>query len=374
MTELLDVFEDAGVDRATVSFLVEALQNAEQPDWGPILEPFLPPERALDVLSACPRVLERTVAVLEAEAEAAAAEAAKPPPNAESHFLDSFVLGAAGQESEAESHAPSHAMPGVLAWACGRCLGLCARLCRRARALAELEQVWAPRTARVCRVWGLALPKGGSWREHYFTALRPRSDVIYVGECRYVHYIRPGASMETKLINKSYHWVDYRRYVRLLPPDAHDGALFALVLRDACPFTAGADALLGVNPRTHVNSYQDDALASEHRGKHMQAQATHAQLRGRVAVGTYTFEGSCVQIRFSTQGDHYCLTLDLSHGAWSFCGRLEWREYAMVSRQGERVPFDLGRSKYGGGDPADHEKDHFPAMEIRNCRQLEHFA
>lgn len=61
---ILDVFEDAGLDLETRSFLVEALLNADDTDWLDILEPFLPPSHVLSAVEAA----KRTVLV-EAEKE-----------------------------------------------------------------------------------------------------------------------------------------------------------------------------------------------------------------------------------------------------------------------------------------------------------------
>mmetsp|Transcript_685 Transcript_685/g.1692 ORF Transcript_685/g.1692 Transcript_685/m.1692 type:complete len:372 (-) Transcript_685:115-1230(-) len=369
MSLLLDAFEDAGVDRETVAFLVEALQNAEPDDWSAIVEPFLPSDPVVAVLNAEPDVLERTVRALEREAEEAAAEAAKPPPNADSLFLDIFVCGHEhiGEESPCSS---SEALPGALAWIDASVLARCHRLCRRAQDLVTLPHVWEPRVRATCALWSLPLPEepAQGWRSLFFELLRPRCDGIYVGECRYVHHIRPGASWDAKLCTKSYHWVDYRRYLRLLPPDPVDGALRALVLRDVCPFTAAVSALLSVDPKTHVNSLQPET--SLEKRAHVSNQA---HLQNIVAAGTYTWEADRVEVRFANGGDRYRMVFQLMDGHdMRFSGRLEWAQYNMISKHEEEVPFDLGRSRYGGGEAADSQKDHFPPLLVRQCPQLKH--
>merc|ERR1712003_215911 len=63
------------------------------------------------------------------------------------------------------------------------------------------------------------------------------------------------------------------------------------------------------------------------------------------------------------------------HGGDDRCSeRLEWVQYAKTKQNGEVIPFDLGRSRYGGGEPADYEKDHFPTHVLKHCRALEHFC
>lgn len=41
MSELLDAFDDAGVDVETKQFLIEALHHAEEAQWSDVLEPFV---------------------------------------------------------------------------------------------------------------------------------------------------------------------------------------------------------------------------------------------------------------------------------------------------------------------------------------------
>mmetsp|Transcript_54022 Transcript_54022/g.94229 ORF Transcript_54022/g.94229 Transcript_54022/m.94229 type:complete len:393 (-) Transcript_54022:79-1257(-) len=390
MTELLDVFDDEAVDRETVSFLVEALDNAESSEWADLLEPFLPPARALAVLSSSPGVLERTREALEKEAAEAAAEAAKPPPNSDSELLDSFVLAPSEKKDDQPDKDASlskgpiaieQSFAGLLGFATVSGLMKCSYLCRRACSLVMADAVWEPRVRALCKTWQLECPDdasedAGSWRRRFLGILRPRCDGIYVGECRYVHRVRPGTSIEAKLMNKSSFWIEYRRYVRLLPPVANEktnGVEFrALVLRDPCTIPVAEEAFLTLDTRTHVNSLEH----KKEQGQIAQARVggdSKAILRDRVCMGTYTWAGSMVEVRYGIGEDTYKISLELMHGGEQSCsGRLEWREYSKTSDSEEALPFHLGRSKWGGAEPENHEKDHFPAMLIKPSKRLEH--
>jgi len=58
---LLDTFKENGIDHETISFLVEALSNADTCDWHAILEPFVHPSPVLSVIEQNPGILEHTV-------------------------------------------------------------------------------------------------------------------------------------------------------------------------------------------------------------------------------------------------------------------------------------------------------------------------
>mmetsp|Transcript_4763 Transcript_4763/g.8165 ORF Transcript_4763/g.8165 Transcript_4763/m.8165 type:complete len:386 (-) Transcript_4763:273-1430(-) len=382
MANLVDVLQDGGADLETVDFILQALQEAEQSDWGPILEGFVDPTEALKVLAEDPACIGKAFSTLRRIHEEAQQEANKPPPNSDSRFLDVFILGLIGAEAVAQPGRAHEDLPGLLGSVTTHSLARCARLCRRARDLIAIEGVWEPRLGACCHRWGLAVPEVVSgWRDTFFEVLRPRCDAIYVGECRYVHNIRPGASMEARLVKRSYHWVEYRRYVRFLPPDVN-GVRRAMVLRDTCPFDLAAEALTTLDPLTHVNASQPEQLG-EKSSINNTGQATVPQLQGRIAVGTYTWSGTKVEIEFFTLKETYYIVLELMHGGeGSLAARLEWQEYSQTQGSApavvasgqvpERLCFNLGRSQYGGGYAADSEKDHFPPMLARQHRRLEH--
>jgi len=278
-----------------------------------------------------------------------------------SNFLQSMIFGVSGKDS--------CALGGILSCIDLHGLARCSMLCNRGRELVSIEQVWKPRVAKLCTLWKLPVPsaaRGGLWRQSFFQPLRPRCDGLYVGECRYVHYIRPGASTDKKVVNKSYHWVEYRRFVRFLPPDPADGACFALVLRDACGFRTAVDVLTNIDPRAHSKACcsAQDSLDT-----------WNTDVKLRVMGGTYILNGSRIEIRCAQYGKQYLLALELGHGGDRyFSDRLIWKEYLMVNNNSEIIPFNLGRSSRGDGEPANFEKDHFAAMLLRPCRPLEWLA
>jgi len=287
-----------------------------------------------------------------------------------------------GREDAASS---SELLPGAFSFADVYALARCQRLCKRARDLVSVPHVWEPRLRAVCAAWSLPCPtaraggalvgeeldKGASWRDLFFELRRPRCDGIYVGQCRYVSRIPPGATMQANIFTKGYQWVEYQRYLRLLPPDPADGGILrALVLRDVCPFKAAVAALASMDPRAHVN-----CLAPEKSLEHRTHVSTQEKIETHVAAGTYTWVGDQVEVRFENCGDNYHLVFELGDGHpedMRFSGHLEWSSYSMLNKRGEDVPFGLGRSRYGGGDPEDCEKDHFPPLCLRQCRQLEY--
>jgi len=273
------------------------------------------------------------------------------------NFLQSMIFGVSGTEK--------CALGGVLSCIDLHCLARCSMLCNRARELVAIEQVWKPRVAKICTLWKLPAPSAarkGLWRQSFFEPLRPRCDGLYVGRCRYVHFIRPGTSMEKKSLNRSYHWVEYHRFVRFLPPDPVDGACFALVLRDSCCFGTALDVLANIDARSHSKTCATQGPVD--------TWSTDVKLR--VMGGTYILNGSRVEIRCAQYGKQYLLVLELGHGSdRNFSSRLVWKDYVMVSHNSEIIPFNLGRSTKGDGEPANYEKDHFPAMQLRPCPSLE---
>lgn len=386
MTQLVALFDEEGLDRETQVFLCEALSNAEADDYAGMLEGFIPPpadggdSKALALVLAQPHLVEEAAAYLqkelEAEAAAAAAEAAKPPPNSDSMLLAAFILG---WKEGGENAGDGRWLPGVLAWVDPHSLARLSRLCPRAAPMVRAECTWQPRVRRMYEMqcWDPAeLRAEESWRAYFFSKLRPRFDGIYVGECRYVHYIRPGSSMDAKLATKSFHWVDYRRFVRLLPP-AEDGERFALVLRDTCSFKAAEEVMLDTDPRTHENIYEHDGPSGQHRGPGVQATTSRDKLRERVSVGRWSYTaGPALHIDYEISCNQYALALELDHGAgFRFSGKLAWKDYSMTDnkRGGEVIPYNLGRKHAYGfwyEEPADHEKDHFPSMLFRASKPL----
>mmetsp|Transcript_92156 Transcript_92156/g.298081 ORF Transcript_92156/g.298081 Transcript_92156/m.298081 type:complete len:302 (-) Transcript_92156:8-913(-) len=290
------------------------------------------------------------------------------PPNADSRLLDVFILGVTPGCPEGVGRGSTRAaLPGLLGCVDTHSLTRCSRLCRRARELVGVEHVWEPRVRAACKLWGLATPKVECWREQFFNLDRPRCDGIYLGECTYIHRIRPGASMEAKLMNRTFHWVEYRRYIRLLPPDPQNGTRCAFVLRDVCPFEVAAELLAGLEPRARVVGVESEQHAPEHR-------STTSLLRSRVAAGTWEQEGSRIQIRVTSGRDTLSLALDLRNGSYrGFSGRLDWLDYYMTDEHEQVTRFNLGRSPHGDGEPSNREKDHYPSLFIRPCPSLEHF-
>lgn len=387
MSQLVDAFDDEGLDRETQVFLCEALSNAEVEEYEDILEGFIPPpscggqSKALALVMAQPGLIERTAAWLqkeiEAEAAAAAAEAAKPPPNWDSMLLETLILG---WQEDGGNSCQGHVLPGVASWVDAYSLAQLARICRRAARMVAAESVWEPRVRRMYQMQGwdpATVNCQDGWRAYFFSKIRPRFDGIYVGECRYVHYIRPGSSMDAKLASKSYHWVDYRRFVRLLPPAAEDGVRFALVMRDTCSFRAAEQAMDDVDPRTHENVYEHDGPSGQHRSLASQNVATRARLKDRVSVGMWSYTSDrALQIKYSIGSHQYALSLELDDGAeCRFSGKLAWKDYHMTDQLGERTPFNLGRKQSFGfwfDEPLDPEKDHFPPMLVRASSALAH--
>mmetsp|Transcript_58998 Transcript_58998/g.125086 ORF Transcript_58998/g.125086 Transcript_58998/m.125086 type:complete len:321 (-) Transcript_58998:161-1123(-) len=284
------------------------------------------------------------------------------PPNLHSRFLDIFVLGLT--LTNVGNGSTTSLFPGLLGWLDAANLCRAARLCRRSRELVLVEHNWEPRVRATCGRWQLPIPKKGTWRHNFFKLLRPRCDGIYVGECRYVHRIRLGTSLEAKS-TRPFHWVDYRRYIRLLPPD-ENGTKFAFVLRDVCNFDVAAELLSKMDPTRQLMALAKEKLTAESR-------SSQAHLWARVAVGTWERCDANIEIRARCSDDQLYLTLKLSHGSdQRFSGRLDWAEYRMVDQEGDVTTFNLGRSPDGDGRPLSTEKDHYPPMYIRTCPKLEH--
>eukprot|EP00928_Gymnodinium_smaydae_P058357 TRINITY_DN41555_c0_g1_i1.p1 TRINITY_DN41555_c0_g1~~TRINITY_DN41555_c0_g1_i1.p1 ORF type:complete len:351 (-),score=14.48 TRINITY_DN41555_c0_g1_i1:114-1025(-) len=285
--------------------------------------------------------------------------------NVESKFLDVLILGlnSACSRKSAKNSSNGPSLPGVFEWLDAYSLIRCGRSCTKSRELTLVENVWEPRVRRLCDTWDLTCQKAKLWRRSFLGLLRPRVDGIYVGECRYIHRIPAGASMDPKLSKRSYHWVTYRRYVRLCPPNPHDGSQLAFVLRDVCSVEAAAEVL------TDSASFICDGDAST-----AEFRTASSQLRSRVASGTYLLDGSRVEVRAKLGAEEFVHVFQLRHASdQRFSGQLDWLEYYLIDKNLEVSRFDLGRSTYGDGSPARSDKDHYPSLYIRPCRNLEHF-
>jgi len=286
-------------------------------------------------------------------------------------FLDALIFGLApgsGARKPKARRSASSALQGVLGLLDVHSLARCARLCRRAGELVSVEWVWEPRVQHICAMWALGCARAGTWRKTFFEVLRPRCDGIYVGECRYVHRICPGSSLEPRSKNRGYHWVDYRRYVRLFPPTARDAPMYALVLRDHCGFEAAAEVLSTICPVEQLQA-SCSSQVSHDGGRNIVTRP----LSKRVAAGTYTWSGSRVEIHVPGGVESYFMALELSHGGdATFCGCLRWLEYYMQADSGDVTQFNLGRNRYGDGGPLDCERDHYAPMYIRSWPSLQH--
>mmetsp|Transcript_40585 Transcript_40585/g.114833 ORF Transcript_40585/g.114833 Transcript_40585/m.114833 type:complete len:384 (+) Transcript_40585:82-1233(+) len=381
MSELLDVFDDAQLlDRDTRLFLIEALENAEAADWRDILEPFVsPPELALDVLQKTPGVLQRS-------RKALAQEEARQ-----------------GRQDEVDpiSAAFVTALPGGILAASG--LHTVARIgqaCRLARVAACEGELWRERARRAAASFAMEAALGedspsagaatrqnasSAWRERFLSLLRPRSDGVYVGECKFRRWLRLGHHMDLRKNAEqlSYkgsrggggEWVHYRRYVRFLPP-GEDGSQWALVLQDSAPREAAERALIaGVDVLAHENPAKSEGPLPETTPLHP---SDLGRLRRRICVGRYTYspEQGRIMMRYVAADGEYRLTFSLSHGPNSRCSDiLTWDHYEMAADGGvgEVINFSLGRlPDWKGGGLEDENKDHFPQMTFRPKIALEH--
>jgi len=365
MSELFDVFDDEGLhDADTRAFLVEALQNADEEEWRDILEPFVNPERAIDVLKSVPAVLDRSLKALEAAKEPP--EKGKKPSFTSQAFLDSLPAGVL-------KHSGLHT------------IGSCACVSRGCRDFASEEKLWMGRTEAMRSDWSfppVSLANGEIWRGRFFVELRPRCDGIYVAECRFKRYVRIGHSCDLRRTNEEYketkgrgnkeEWISYRRYVRFLPPDKLDGSMWALILKDSCTRRLAEDVLvIGVDPKTHVNPAKSNGEVSEN-----YSFDDPERLVSRICVGRYTFsqKDGLIEIRYRAIEGEYHMSFQLSHGGLHhFADRLEWLRYQMHSDEQEEIEFNLGKlPDWKGGGLADPDKDHYPFLDFSRSSALEH--
>jgi len=365
MSELLDVFDEEGLtDPQTRRFLVEALANAEEADWRDILEPFVPPEHALRVLASVPGVRTRSLKALPAAHSLAEAEP----------LAQDFLLALAS---------------GVLA-ACGMHAAMrCAQLCRGAAdALTPLKEAgalfWQLRAQAAATAWRVPLPCEGTWRQRFLATLRPRCDGIYVGECWFKRYVRLGhhADMRKNAAALAFdggrgatsEWLNYRRYLRLLPEVGGGNMMWALVLQDPCPRSVAEGALLeDIDLENHRNPAKPEAALAE---SSLEGPADIGRVRRRICVGrcVYRCEDHSVAVRYTAGDGESYLCFKLGHGdASSFAACLNWVEYTRTDENHEVLEFNLGRlPDWKGGGLADEDKDHFPALGFRPKVSLEH--
>eukprot|EP00930_Biecheleria_cincta_P041561 TRINITY_DN28512_c0_g1_i1.p1 TRINITY_DN28512_c0_g1~~TRINITY_DN28512_c0_g1_i1.p1 ORF type:complete len:384 (-),score=64.95 TRINITY_DN28512_c0_g1_i1:42-1160(-) len=372
MSVLLDAFDDAGLlDHDTRAFLVEALANAEEPDWRDILEPFVSPvEPSLQALQE-PGVLEKSQAALAKEIESQQKKDEVP-------WLATAFL---------------QALPaGVVASSSLHGLARLSQVCRVAQKAAFEEKVWERQTLQTCKRWRLSHPtqadETSTWHKRCLTILRPRCDGIYVGECGYSRWLRVGHHSDMRKNAAALNLyggrggqterVSYRRYVRFLPPDSNENRQgWAFVLQDPCPRHAAERVLIsGVDPETHVNPEKSEGISEAT----IPDACDPDRLRKRICVARYTFlpEERHVKLRYMAQSEEFRLVFLLNHGGLRiFSDCLAWETYEMenTSDGGDIVPFDLGRlPDWQGGGLKDENKDHFPQMNFRPKLDLGHLC
>jgi len=323
------------------------------------------------VLSSVPDVVARSRTALArvAATRAAAAAAAAAAPHVSSALAKAFldVLGLGSSLIHMDVHG----------------LARCARLCQESSALVSETHVWQHRVEQLRRKWNLPCVLSSVGRECFFGTLRPRLDGIYIGECGYEHHIRYGAhfdfhkNAEQIRSQRTCLWVDYRRYLLLLPPE--EGVGWALVLQDTCSAEVAEDLLLGINPGEHANpSKEATRVRGEHRSTASRVKSMKATLSAKTFAGQYVFhpETAQVEVKFSTgDGDtDYRVVFELvDGGSGGFSDSLRWQTYSFAEQaSGETLDFNLGRHEFDQDKPADSKKDHFPRMNFRTSGCLEH--
>lgn len=310
---------------------------------------------------------------------------------------------AAAEKEKAEEVSPLaefflKALPnGVLRSSGLHTIARCGQVCRAARVHCSEGALWESRLELLSARWNLTQPLpptvGGVadavasiWPGRYLSVLRPRCDGIYIGHCKFKRWVRLGHHQDLRknaeqLAMKAGaggggEWLEYRRYVRLLPPDSVDGSLWALVLQDPCPREAAEKVLIaGVDSRTHANPAKSEGVLGEGA---VASASDPDRLRKRISVGRYTFkpEESKVEVRYAAADGNFHLTFCLSHGGPRVCAdRLTWEAYTMEDESSEVIAFNLGRlPDWKGGGLADDNKDHFPQMQFRPKVVAEHLC
>ncbi|CAJ1353449.1 unnamed protein product, partial [Effrenium voratum] len=207
---------------------------------------------------------------------------------------------------------------------------------------------------RVCDFWCLKM-QSDAWREQYLQLQRPRWDGVYVGNCQYLHKVRPGSSMTYK---GSSVWISYRRYLRLLPPDPDTGELQALILQDAAPLDTALTLLLDAKGKAIHKDVKDMKESKSH-------------LERKLAVGRYEFCDGHVKVRYTNDTGLCEIALKLGHAAQGyFSEQMEWVDYTVTRHGEDPLRFDLGRNEWG--DPRNPACDHFPPLRLRRHPALEH--
>eukprot|EP00747_Dinoflagellata_sp_TGD_P166873 gnl/TRDRNA2_/TRDRNA2_190352_c0_seq1.p1 gnl/TRDRNA2_/TRDRNA2_190352_c0~~gnl/TRDRNA2_/TRDRNA2_190352_c0_seq1.p1 ORF type:complete len:293 (+),score=35.75 gnl/TRDRNA2_/TRDRNA2_190352_c0_seq1:150-1028(+) len=246
-------------------------------------------------------------------------------------------------------------------------------LCRDTAKCAASHPVWVSFVQAAVTRWALACAPEeeiSDWHRTFFSLLRPRLDGIYVSQCGYLHRMSPGSSMTSSKLSM---WVDYRRYVRLFPPD-ENGALRALVLQDAGPLEVAVEVLLGLDPCTHVAASRQSGLPAAKRNRGLEQKPPREMLRDKTCSAKYEFRDGHVDVTYRSDDGEFRMLMLVSHqedvGFRAFSEELMWKEYSLTHGNGEVVQFNLGRR--AGGGSADSLRDHFPPMVFRRASGLEH--
>ncbi|CAK9089971.1 Putative rhodanese domain-containing dual specificity protein phosphatase [Durusdinium trenchii] len=395
MSELLDAFDDAGVDVETKQFLIEALHHAEEAQWSDVLEPFVNGslEACLAALTK-PQVLLKSAKALEKEMKQAE----------KSETWDGSLQGSSFPPAAKEKISPIalaflQLLHPVLGASGLHTVARCAAVCRNAKEAVLKADVWDSHVLRARR-WSLDTGIGSRVAVVLATVVK-FGDVFWitedslrggvfiassmVGECGFQRWLRVGHHSDLRKNSAQLaayggrggqaEWVSYRRpgdrYVRLMPPDG-EGRQYAMVLQDPCPREAAEQVLVdGVDFTTHCNPVKSEGLPD--------TQVAHVcdaeRLRKRLCVGQYSLdlENRLIRVSYTAVDGTYRLCFSLKH--WIFSDCLTWEQYEMESQTGEVVPFNLGRlPDWKGGGLEDEGKDHFPSMNFRPKTSLEHLA
>lgn len=351
MAALLDLLHACDVDDETISFLLQALSNAEDlQEKLDVLEPFVPDraEEARALLTEDPGAVPVCIEVYQKRQEV---KFAKLHPNAHSPLL-------------AWAH---DGLPFCDTYAVTRI----SMLCREIRPFTFVPDLWEPRLRRVAAFWSLPIPEDDNWRENYFSILRPRWDGVYVGNCGYKCKVRPGSSMTDK---RTAFWVHYRRYLRLCPPD-EDGKLRALVLQDAAPLDIAMEVITGLDASTHIALNSQSSLAngctpSQHKG--LQTKEVRSQLAGKTFSASYEFREGQIFLTYLSDMGKFDAVLKVSHSQTHyFSEQLEWVDYTLTKEADDPIKFNLGRNIYG--NPADPTSNHFAHFILYSQRAFEHY-
>lgn len=242
------------------------------------------------------------------------------------------------------------------------CFASLAGVCTEMPQIINESHLWEPRVQFLSNCWLMPLSDSLSWKEQFFGITRPRWDGIYVGTCGYLHRITAGASLTDA---RRRMWIDYRRYLRLCPPD-DTGVCRGLVLQDACPSDVAIDLLLSLDPQTHRAS--PAVLTGQSTGKDAKE-----KLAAKTMSCTYSFKDGHINLRwFDSEGGEYSASLKVGHrkDSFNFSEQLEWISYYLLNMRGDLTYFNLGRTPEGTAAKQDCE--HFAPFYLRPCSTLTH--